>query len=160
MLEQLPELGTSSTFCCELDFVCRDSQQKLVDPIWQTLRDCNCFAVAVSPCAEKAEHKSKCREKPRPFKSPFEPVTEYTHKHSRILQRVRHVQVDAGYRIIREYAWHHCQHLQIVHLDDTVYSLQTRVFSRCYALRRVLARVVENLERKFLKSALPCYKQE
>ena len=38
VLEQLPELGTSSTFCCELDFVCRDSQQKLVDPIWQTLR--------------------------------------------------------------------------------------------------------------------------
>ena len=76
------------------------------------------------------------------------------------LARVRHVQVDAGYRIIRECAWHHCQHLQIVHLDDTVYSLQTRVFSRCYALRRVLARVVENLERKFLKSALPCYKQE
>ena len=32
VLEQLPELGTSSAFCCELDFVCRDSQQKLVDP--------------------------------------------------------------------------------------------------------------------------------
>ena len=33
VLEQLPELGTSSTFCYELDFVCRNSQQKLVDPI-------------------------------------------------------------------------------------------------------------------------------
>ena len=86
VLEQLPELGTSSTFCCELDFVCRNSQQKLVDPIWQTLRDCNCFTVVVSPCAEKAEHKGKCTEKPRPFESLFEPVTEYSRKHSRILQ--------------------------------------------------------------------------
>ena len=34
---------------------------------------------------------------------------------------------------------HHCQHLQIVHLDHTVRSLQARVFSCCYALRRVLA---------------------
>ena len=50
VLEQLPELGTSSTFCCELDFVCRNS------------------------------------EKPKPFESPFEPVTEYTHTRSRILQ--------------------------------------------------------------------------
>ena len=45
--------------------------------------------------------------------------------------RERHVQVDAGYRIIGEGAWHNCQHLQIVHLDSTVISLQTRVFSRC-----------------------------
>ena len=55
------------------------------------------------------------------------------------LARVRRVQVDAGYRTIGECAWHHCQHLQIVHLDHTVRSLQARVFSRCYALRRVLA---------------------
>ena len=49
------------------------------------------------------------------------------------------MQVDAGYRIIGECAWHHSQHLQIVHPDDTVHSLQMRVFSRCYALRRVFA---------------------
>ena len=49
------------------------------------------------------------------------------------------MQVDAGYPIIGECAWHNCQHLQIVHLDGAVLSLQTRVFSRCYALRRVLA---------------------
>ena len=44
--------------------------------------------------------------------------------------KVRHVQVDAGYRIIGEGAWRNCQHLQIVHLDSTVISLQTRVFCR------------------------------
>ena len=57
VLEQLPELGTSSTFCCELDFVCRNSQQKLVDPSGKPC-GCNCFTVVVSPCAEKAEHKA------------------------------------------------------------------------------------------------------
>ena len=49
------------------------------------------------------------------------------------------MQVNAGYRIIGECSWHHCQHLQIVHLASTVTSLQTRAFCRCYALRRVLA---------------------
>ena len=43
VLEQLPEIGESSTFGCELGFVCRNSQQKLADPIWHTLRECNCF---------------------------------------------------------------------------------------------------------------------
>ena len=53
--------------------------------------------------------------------------------------KVRHAQVDAGYRVIGKGAWPNCQHLQIVHLDSTVISLQTRVFCRCYALRKVLA---------------------
>ena len=70
--------------------------------------------------------------------SPLEPVDRIYPQAFSHLARVRHVQVDAGYRIIGECAWHHCQHLQIVHLDDAD-SLQTRVFSRCYALRRVLA---------------------
>ena len=139
MLEQLPELGASSTFCCELDFVCRNSQQKLVDPIWQTLSDCNCFTVVLSPCAEKAEHKGQMHGETKALRVPFRASDRIYPQAFSHLARVRHVQVDAGYRIIGECAWHHCQHLQIVHLDDTVHSLQTRVFGRCYALRRVLA---------------------
>ena len=38
VLEQLPNIGESSTFGCELDFVCRDTHEKLVDPMWNTLR--------------------------------------------------------------------------------------------------------------------------
>ena len=38
VLEQLPKIGESSTFGCELDFVCHDPQEKLVGPIWHTLR--------------------------------------------------------------------------------------------------------------------------
>ena len=99
VLEQLPELGTSSTFCCELDFVCRNSQQKLVDPIWQTLRDCNCFTVVVSPCAEKAEHKGQMQGETKALRVPFHASDRIFPQAFSHLARVRHVQVDAGYRI-------------------------------------------------------------
>ena len=113
VLEQLPELGTSSTFCCELDFVCRNSQQKLVDPIWQTLRDCNCFTVVVSPCAEKAEHKGQMQGETKALRVPFQASDRIFPQAFSHLARVRHVQVDAGNRIIGECTWHNCQHLQI-----------------------------------------------
>ena len=71
VLEQLPEIGESSTFGCELDFVCRDSQQKLVDPIWHTLRDCNCFTVISSPCFEEAEHKGQKQGDAKAIRVPF-----------------------------------------------------------------------------------------
>ena len=43
VLEQLPCIGESSTFGCELDFVHTDTRKMLVDPIWGTLRDNSCF---------------------------------------------------------------------------------------------------------------------
>ena len=57
VVEQLPVTGESSTFGCELSFVCRNSQQKLVDPIWHTLRDCNCFFFprVRTPCGHGAQ---------------------------------------------------------------------------------------------------------
>ena len=159
VMEQLPELGASSTFCCELDFVCCNSKQKLVDPIWQTLRDCNCFTVVVSPCVEKAEHKRQTQGETKALRVPFQASDRIFPQAFSHLARLRHAQVDAGYRIIGECAWHNCQHLQIVRLDSTVLSLQTRVFSRCYALESSPL-AVENLEHKYLKSALPCCKLE
>ena len=139
VLEQLPEIGESSTFGCELDFVCRDSQQKLVDPIWHTLRDCNCFTVISSPCFEEAEHKGQMQGDAKAMRVPFHATDRVLPQAFSHVAKVRHVQVDAGYRIIGEGAWRNCQRIQIVHLDSTVISLQTRVFCRCYALRKVLA---------------------
>ena len=49
VLEQLPNIGESSTFGCELDFVCRDTHPKLVDPIWNSLRKNNCFYCHLVP---------------------------------------------------------------------------------------------------------------
>ena len=111
VLEQIPELGTSSTFCCELDFVCRDSQQKLVDPIWQTLRDCNCFTVVESPCAEKAEHKGQMHGETKALRVPFRASDRIYPQAFSHLAGVRQ-----GYRTMGECARRHCQHLQIVHL--------------------------------------------
>ena len=139
VLEQLPEIGESSTFGCELDFVCCNSQQKLVDPIWHTLRDCNCFTVVVSPCLVEAEHKGQMQGEAKARRVPFYYIDRVFPQAFSHVEKVRHMQVDAGYRIIGECSWHHCQHLQIAHLASTVTSLQTRAFCRCYALRRVLA---------------------
>ena len=139
VLEQLPEIGESSTFCCELDFVCRNSQQRLVDPIWHTLRDCNCFMVIVGSCVETAEHKGQLQGNAKAIRVPFHAIDRILPLAFSYVANVRHVQVNAGYRIIGEEAWRNCQHLQIVHLASTVVSLQTRVFCRCYALRTVLA---------------------
>ena len=57
VLNQLPCLGDSSTFGCELQFVHKDTHEVLVDPIWNTLRDNNCFNVIVRQCFVDAEHK-------------------------------------------------------------------------------------------------------
>ena len=60
VLEQLPNIGESSTFGCELDFVCRDTNRKLEDPIWNsTLRNNNCFTVISCPCFAEAEIRDK-----------------------------------------------------------------------------------------------------
>ena len=139
VLEQLPQIGESSTFGCELDFVCRDSQQKLADPIWYTLRDSNCFTVISSPCFEEAEHKGQIQGDAKAIRVPFHVTDRILPLAFSYVAKVRRVKVDAGYRIIGEGAWRSCQRLQIVHLDSTVISLQTRVFCRCYALRTVLA---------------------
>ena len=139
VLEQLPKIGESSTFGCELDFVCRDSQEKLVGPIWHTLRDSNGFTVISSPCFEDAEHKGQMQGDAKAIRVPYHTTDRVFPQAFSHVAKVRHVQVDAGYRIIGEGAWRNCQHLQIAHLASTVISLQTRVFCRCYALRKVLA---------------------
>ena len=119
--------------------ICRNSQQKLVDPIWQTLQDCNCFTVVVSPYFEQAEHNGHMQGEAKALQVPFYYIDRVFPQAFSHVANVRRVQVDAGYRIIGEGAWRNCQHLQIVHLDSTVTSLQTQAFHRCYALRKVIA---------------------
>ena len=57
VLQQLPYLGDSSTFGCELQFVNKDTCQVLADPIWNTLRDNHCFNVVAKQCFVDALHK-------------------------------------------------------------------------------------------------------
>ena len=150
--EQLPETGNSSTFGCELDFLCCNSQQKLVDPIWHTLRDCNCFTVVVSPCLVVAEHKGQIQGEAKALRVPFYYIDRVFPQAFSYVAKVRHIQVDAGYRIIGKCSWHHCQHLQMVHLASTVISLQTRAFYRCYALQ-----ILDGQDRPHVNAAFNCY---
>ena len=58
-LEQLPTIGGTSTFGCELTFVGQDTGQLLCSPVWDTLRDCNHFQIVVPQCSQCAEHKAR-----------------------------------------------------------------------------------------------------
>ena len=58
-LEQLPTIGGTSTFGCELTFVRQDTGQLLCSPVWDTLRDCNHFQIVVPQCSQCAEHKAR-----------------------------------------------------------------------------------------------------
>ena len=139
VLEQLPNIGESSTFGCELDFVRRNTHQKLVDPIWSTLRDNNCFTVIARPCFAEAEHKGRVKGDAKAIRVPYHTTDRILPQAFSYITEVRRVQVEAGIRIIGEAAWRNCQRLQIVHLSSAVICLQNRVFRRCYALRTVIA---------------------
>ena len=60
VLEQLPTIGGTSTFGCELTFVRQDTGQLLCSPVWDTLRDCNQFQIVVRQCCQCAEPKVRC----------------------------------------------------------------------------------------------------
>ena len=63
VLENLPRIGECSTFGCELDFVHKDTQKLLADPILDTLRDNNCFNLIVRHCSVQAEHKGQLKNR-------------------------------------------------------------------------------------------------
>ena len=136
-IQQLPKLGGSSTFGCALTFVCRDSQVRLVDPIWQTLRNNYCFNVISQPCFEVAEHKGQVKGDAKAIRVPYSSTDRVIPQAFAHTRGARHVKVDEGIRIVAEEAWRNCQNLQIVHLANTVISLQTRAFQRCYALHTI-----------------------
>lgn len=139
VMAQLPKLGESSTFGCSLSFVCRDTQEKLADPIWRTLRDHNSFTVISCPCFEEAEHKGQLQGDAIAIRVPYRTTDRVLPLAFAYVREGRHVQLDEGLRIIGEAAWRNCHQLQIVHLASTVICLQKRVFRRCFALRTVVA---------------------
>ena len=139
VLQQLPYIGESSTFGCELEFIHKDTRKRLVDPIWDTLRDNDCFNLVVRQSFMEAEHKGQLKNKVRALRVPrsaTDIVLPHAFSHN---MEVRHVQVAAGFRIIGEAAWRSCLQLQVVHLPNTVVILQNGVFRRSHALRTVLA---------------------
>ena len=156
VLENLPYIGEYSTFGCELDFVHKDTQKLLADPIWDTLRDNNCFNLIVRQCSVQAEHKGQLKNRVKAIRVPsnnMDRVLPHAFSH---ISDVRRVQVDAGIHTIGEAAWQSCLRLQVVKLPSTVVCLQDGVFRRSYVLRTVLAPGCKYfLEFAFLNNAAP-----
>ena len=88
---------------------------------------------------EEAEHKGQMQGDAKAIRVPYRTTDRVFPQAFSHVAKVRHVQVGTGHRVTGEKAWRNCQRLQIVHLASTAISLQTRVFCRCYALRKVLA---------------------
>ena len=134
VLEQLPTIGGSSTFGCELTFVQCDTGQLLTNPIWDALRDCNHFHIIVRQCCSRAEHKGQMKRKAKAIQVPptrSRQVLPHAFTHS---NEVRHLQVEAGVHTIGEAAWQHCNRLLIVHLPSSLVCLKDGAFRRCYVL--------------------------
>ena len=132
VLENLLHIGECSTFGRELDFVHKDTRKILADPIWDTLRENNCFNLIVRQCFAQAEHKGQLRSRVKAIRVPSNGIDRILpHAFSHITD-VRHVQVEAGIHTIGEAAWQSCLQLQVVQLPSTVVCLQDGVFRRSY----------------------------
>ena len=115
VLEQLPTIGGTSAFGCELTFVRQDTGQLLSSPVWDTLRDCN-FQIVVRQCCQRAEHKVQMRQNAKAIQVPVTrsgQVIFHAFTHSSDL---RHLQIETGIHTTGEAAWQHCTRLPIVHL--------------------------------------------
>ena len=139
VLEQLPTIGGSSTFGCELTFVQKDTGKLLVSPVWDTLRDCNHFHLVVRQCCYRAEHEGQLKRNAKVIQVPPTRSGQLLPHAFTHMNKMRHVQVEAGIHTIGEAAWQHCNRLLIVHLPSTLLCLKDGAFRRCYVLHTVTA---------------------
>ena len=94
----------------------------------------------VRQCFVEAEHKGQLKGGAKAIRVPSSTADRILPQAFSFHTEVRHVQVEAGIRIVGEAAWRSCQRLQVVHLPSTVVCLQNGAFRRSYLLRTVLAR--------------------
>ena len=102
---QLPYLGASSTFGCELQFVNKNTHKVLADPIWSTLRDNRCLNVIARPCFVDAMHKGQLKGGGKAIRVPSSTTDRILPQAFSFHTEVRHVQVEAGICTVGEAAW-------------------------------------------------------
>ena len=139
ILEQLPMLGRSSTFGCELQFVQIGTQTVLTDPVQQQLSAKQCLYVIAGRCFVEAMYKGSLIGEEKAIRVPFVKQNRVPPQAFSYHTEVRHALVEEGFRIVGEAAWRSCHRLQIVHLPDTVVSLRHGAFRKWYMLREVTA---------------------
>ena len=130
VLNQLPSIGDSSTFGCELQFVHKGTHKVLADPIWNTLRDNHSFNVIARQCFVDALHKGHLKGGAKAMRVPSGTTDRILPQAFSFHTEVRHVQVEAGIRVVGEAAWRSCQRLHMVHLPSTVVCRQHWSFSQ------------------------------
>ena len=145
VLNQLPCLGGSSAFGCELQFVHKDTHEVLVDPIWNTLRDNNCFNVIVRQCFVDAEHKGHLKGGAKAIRVPSGTTDRILPQAFSFHTEVRHVQVEAGIRIASDCRWSTCG------TQSSAYSMERFADVTCSVQRR--PRDAGNSEPRSLKPA-------
>ena len=96
VLEQLPTIGGTSTFGCELTLVRQDTGQLLCSPVWDTLRECNHFQIVVCQCSQCAEHKGQMRKKAKALRVPVTRSGQVLPRAFTHASDIRHLQVEAG----------------------------------------------------------------
>ena len=111
----------------------------LTDPIQHKLCANQSFYVLARQCFVEATHKGQLKGDANAISVPVSRNDKIPPQAFSFHTEVRHVQVEAGIRIVGEAAWRCCQRLQVVHLPDTVVSLRHGAFCRCQVLRAVIA---------------------
>ena len=72
----------------------------LANPIWDTLRDCNCFNLVVRQCFNQVEHKGQLKNRAKAIRvPPIRTGRVLPHAFTHTID-VRHVQVEAGIHTI------------------------------------------------------------
>ena len=103
------------------------------------MRDNYCFNIIARQCFVDALHKGHLQGGAKAIRVPSSNTDRILPHAFSFDTEVRHVQVEAGIRVVGEAAWRSCQRLQVVHLPSRVVCLQHGAFRRCYLLRAVLA---------------------
>ena len=107
--------------------------------IRSTLRDNHCFFVVARQCFVDVAQKDTAKPNECHLARLIEFCLKLFPSTRNFHTEVRHVQVEAGIRVVGEAAWRSCQRLQVVHLPDTVVCLRHGAFRRCYLLCAVMA---------------------
>ena len=112
VLKNLPLIGMHSAFGCELEFVSMDARKILVDPIWDTLQECNRFNLIVRQCFTQAERKGQLRRRVKALSVPSDDTDRVLPHAFLHVADVRRVRVEVGTHTFGEAAWQSCLRLQ------------------------------------------------
>ena len=161
VMDYLASVTDLKVFGCSIDFLQTATQTYLEDPIWDKLQQGMAYTIVFKNCSvilPTQEQLEGCpiHHVPLAVHVPLNPEEIVPEGAFAGVPRLRHVSVESGIRLIGAEAWQNCRQLRIVKLPATVVGIADNAFRDCKLLNSVLARVVESLDTKPLRNAVPC----